>query len=225
MLEGNRGIGRVQLVSLLLMVLVLGFLFAVQVRSQATAQAYLTGQDNVSLGLLITGLSESNQQLADARGQLQQEVAGLRSDAASGANPAAALQQELSQLEIVEGTVPVRGPGLVLTVSFALHDYEVQDLGNALRQSGAEAIELNGHRLTARSIIGEKSGRATVDGEAIAVPYRISAVGDPAKLSAGAESIAASLKARGGVTVDQQADVKVAATVGERPVIYSSFGN
>ena len=225
MLPGNRNIGRVQLVSLLLMVMVLGFLFTVQVRSQATAQAYLTGQDNVSLGLLITGLSQSNQQLSDARGQLQQQVAALRADAASGTNPAGTLAQELTQLEIADGTTPVRGPGLVLTVSFALHDYEVQDLGNALRQSGAEAVELNGHRLTALSVIGEKSGRATVDGDSIAAPYRFSAVGDPAKLAAGAETISASLQARGGVTVAQQADVKIAATVPERPIIYSSFGN
>ncbi|HEV1997805.1 MAG TPA: DUF881 domain-containing protein [Candidatus Dormibacteraeota bacterium] len=225
MLEGRPHIGRVQLGSLLLMVLALGFLFAVQLRSQATAQKYLTGQDNVSLGLLITGLSQSNQQLADARGQLQQQVAGLRAEAASGRNPAGTLQQELIQLEIADGTVPVHGPGLVLTVSFALHDYEVQDLTNALRQSGAEAIELNGRRITARSVIGEKSGRATVDGRSIAVPYRVSAVGDPAKLASGAESISASLKARGGTSVDQQADIKIAVTVPERPVIYSSFSS
>lgn len=207
------------------MVLALGFFFAVQVRSQATAQKYLTGQDNVSLGLLITGLSQSNQQLADARGQLQQQVVGLQSEAAAGTNPAGTLKQELAQLEIADGTVPVSGPGLVLTVSFALHDYEVEDLANALRQSGAEAIELNGHRVTARSVIGEKSGRATVDGQSIVAPYRVSAVGDPTKLATGAETISASLKARGGVSVDQQAAIKIAAIVPERPVIYSSFGN
>jgi len=224
LLEGNPRIGRVQLVSLLLIVLSLGFLFAVQVRSQATAQAYLTGQDNVSLGLLITGLSQSNQQLADARGEVQQQLAALRVEAATGTNPAGTLGQELTQLEVADGTVPVHGPGLVLTVSFALHDYEVQDLANALRQSGAEAIELNGHRVTARSVIGEKSGQATVDGQSITAPYAVSAVGDPAKLASGAESISASLKARGGVNVDQQADIKIAVTVPERPVIYSNFG-
>ncbi len=215
----------VQVASLLLIVLVLGFLFAVQVRSQATAERYLTGQDNVSLGLLITGLSQSNQRLADARGQVQQQVQQLDAEAASGGNPAPTLQRELTNLEIIDGTVPVHGPGLVMTVSFALHDYEVEDLANALRQSGAEAIEINGHRLTARSVIGEKGGHASVDGQQTGAPYRISAVGDPAKLAAGAESIAASLKARGGVTVDQQADIRVTATVAERPVIYSTFGN
>ena len=224
MLAGNPRIGRVQLVSLLLIVLALGFLFAVQVRSQATAQAYLTGQDNVSLGLLITGLSQSNQQLADARGERQQQLAELRAEAASGTNPAGTLAQELAQLEVADGTVAVHGPGLVMTVSFALHDYEVQDLANALRQSGAEAIELNSHRVTARSVIGERSGRATVDGESIATPYRVSAVGDPSKLAAGAESISASLKARGGVIVDQRADIRIVATIPETPVIYSSFG-
>jgi len=207
------------------MVLTLGFLFAVQVRSQATAARYLNGQDNVGLGLLITGLSQSNQHLADARGQLQQQVERLQAETASGTNPAATLQQERTQLEITNGAIPVHGPGLVLSVSFALHDYEVQDLTNALRQSGAEAVDLNGHRLTARSVIGEKGGSASIDGETPRAPYRISAIGDPAKLAAGAESIAASLKARGRVSVEQSADLRIASTVPERPVIYSSFGN
>ena len=225
MLDSNPRFSRIQLVSLLLMVLVLGFLFAVQLRSQATAARYLSGQDNVGLGLLITGLSQSNQHLSDARAQLQQQVERLQADAASGTNPATTLEQERTQLEILDGAVAVHGPGLVLSVSFALHDYEVQDLANALRQSGAEAIDLNGHRLTARSVIGEKSGKATVDGAALQSPYRISAVGDPAKLAAGADTIAASLKARGAVAVDQSADIRIGSTVPERPVIYSSFGS
>ena len=224
MLDSNPHFTRIQLVSLLLMVLVLGFLFAVQVRSQATAARYLSGQDNVGLGLLITGLSQSNQHLSDARGELQQQVARLQAESASGTNPALTLQQERTQLEILDGAVPVHGPGLVLSVSFALHDYEVQDLTNALRQSGAEAIDLNGHRLTAQTVVVEKAGKASIDGQALQAPYRVSAVGDPVKLLSGAESIAASLKARGGVALEQSADVKISSTVPERPIIYSSFG-
>jgi uncharacterized protein YlxW (UPF0749 family) len=221
----NRRFPPLQVASLLLIVVVLGFLFAVQVRSQATADKYLGGQDNVSLGLLITGLSQSRQQLSDARTEAQQQVQRLTAEAASGANPANALQQQLVQLEVIDGTVPVHGPGLVITVAFSLHDYEVQDMSNALRQSGAEAIEINGHRVTARSVVGEKSGRATLDGQQVQAPYRVTAIGDPVRLAAGAESIAASLKTRGDVAVLQQSDVKVAATVPDRPVIYSSFGS
>ncbi|MFN2466405.1 MAG: DUF881 domain-containing protein [Candidatus Dormibacteria bacterium] len=213
-----------QVASLLVIVLVLGFLFAVQVRSQATAQRYLSGQDNVSLGLLITGLSESNQQLSDARAQVRGQLQQLSAAAASGSNPAATLQRELDSLEVLDGTAPVHGPGLVMTIQFDLHDYEVQDLANALRQSGAEAVEISGHRLTARSVIGEKSGKASVDGRVMAAPYKITAIGDPTRLATGADTIAASLKARGGVTVSPQADVRITATVPERPVIYSAFG-
>jgi uncharacterized protein YlxW (UPF0749 family) len=214
-----------QLASLLVVVLLLGFLFAVQIRSQATAARYLSGQDNVSLGLLITGLSQSNQRLSDARSEVQQEVQRLNAEAAGGANPATPLQQQLTQLEVVEGTLAVHGPGLVITVSFSLHDYEVEDLANALRQSGAEAIDISGHRITARSVVGESSGRATIDGQVVAGAYRVSAVGDPAKLAAGADTIAASLKTRGSVTVDQPGEVRIASTIPEHPVIYSSFGS
>ncbi|MDQ6748064.1 MAG: hypothetical protein M3010_08190, partial [Candidatus Dormibacteraeota bacterium] len=110
-MQDRRQFPPLQVASLLVIVLVLGFLFAVQVRSQATAQRYLTGQDNVSLGLLITGLSESNQRLADARGEAQGQVQQLTAEAASGGNPAPTLRRELTTLEIVDGTVPVHGPG------------------------------------------------------------------------------------------------------------------
>jgi len=72
---------------------------------------------------------------------------------------------------------------------------------------------------------GEKGGSASIDGETPKAPYRVSAIGDPAKLAAGAESIAASLKARGRVSVEQSADLRIVSTVPERPVIYSAFGS
>ena len=67
------------LAAILVVVAVLGFLFAVQVRSEATAQQYLSSQDNVTLGLLITGLSQANNRLVLARVELSNQAGLLKS--------------------------------------------------------------------------------------------------------------------------------------------------
>lgn len=205
-------------------VLGLGFFFTVQVRSQAAADQLLSSQDNVTLGLLITGLAQSNERLVQARSDLGAQEQQL---AASASSPNSARQQlnlQLSQLQIIDGSTPVHGPGVELKVGFTIQAFELQDLANAMRQLGAEALSVNDQRLTARSVIGEKGGALSVDGKAVAAPYYFRAIGDPAQLLSGAGQLLAQLKSRGSVSLDQQADIRISAVVAERPLVYSSFG-
>jgi len=131
---------RTQLALFLATVLVLGFFFSVQLRSQAAADRLLSGQDNVTLGLLISGLAQSNQRLIEARSDLSGEEQRLADSASSPTKASQELQQQLSQLQVVNGTVPVHGPGVHLKVSFKMQAFEIQDLSNAMRQLGAEAL-------------------------------------------------------------------------------------
>src|SRR2546422_6168686 len=118
LLDRGARIPWLQAAALFVVVLVLGFLFAVQVRSQATAQRYLSGQDNVTLALLITGLAQSNEQLIEARGELTAEEQRLASAAASGGSGTAPIQEQLDKLRVIDGTAPVRGPGVQLSIGF-----------------------------------------------------------------------------------------------------------
>jgi uncharacterized protein YlxW (UPF0749 family) len=54
-----------------------------------------------------------------------------------------------------------------------------------LRDAGAEALAINGHRLGAASWLAGDPGHIVVDGVALASPYTVSAVGDPATLDSG----------------------------------------
>jgi uncharacterized protein YlxW (UPF0749 family) len=203
---------------------VLGFLFAVQVRSQATAQKYLNNQDNVTLALLVQGLSQANNRLVLARVDLSQQLERVNSDLASHDAAAPALQQQVAKLRIVNGHLPVHGPGAQLTVGFALQAFEVQDIGNAFRQLGAEALAINGHRVTADTVIEDRGGKVTIDGQLVSAPYRVEAVGDPAVLGGrDAQNIAATLSPRGPVGLVQEAEIHITATVPERPFVYATF--
>jgi uncharacterized protein YlxW (UPF0749 family) len=209
---------------LMVAIVVLGFLFTIQVRSQATAERLLNTQDNVTLALLITGLAQANEHLVETRADLNAEAQKLQADANANRSGAPALQTQVTRIQVLDGSVPVHGPGITVHVAFALQSFELEDVANALRQLGAEAIAINNHRLTAKSVIGTRGDRLTVNGEQLTAPYDIGVIGDPTKLSAGAQSIVGTLKARGDVTQQVVPDIHITAVVPDRPLVYSSFG-
>jgi uncharacterized protein YlxW (UPF0749 family) len=217
------GLPRTQLAAILLVVAALGFLLAVQVRSQARAQSYLDTQDNVTLGLLITGLSQANNRLLLARFDLAQQEDRLSADI-SGNNPSApALQQDLARLQVVNGVVPVHGPGVEMTIGINLQPFELSDTANALRELGAEAISINGYRVIARTVFELKNGKMLVDGHVLSAPYKILAIGEPSSLSTGVQSILGTYMSRGPAGQVQLPDVHISAVVPDRPVIYSTY--
>lgn len=79
------------------------------------------------------------------------------------------------------GREPVTGPGLVVTLvesDSPVLDSDVQRIVNALWAGGAEAIAINGHRLTPLSAIRTAGGAVLVDLEPLISPYQVSAIGD-----------------------------------------------
>jgi uncharacterized protein YlxW (UPF0749 family) len=125
--------------------------------------------------------------------------------AALSAQSQAALADVLSKLELAAGTVPASGPGLVLTVDDAPTKAEpvapdanapattgpdqgkvtakdLQIIVNGLWEAGAEAISINGHRLTSRSAIRAAGAAILVDYRPLTRPYVINVIGDPGSL-------------------------------------------
>ncbi|MGI5448592.1 DUF881 domain-containing protein [Streptomyces sp. CA-243310] len=107
---------------------------------------------------------------------------------------------------LLAGATDVRGPGVKLTVDDAkgassgggggpresagfantgrLRDRDMQKIVNGLWQSGAEAISINGQRLTALSAIRAAGDAILVDNKPLVPPYEVLAVGDKKKLGA-----------------------------------------
>ncbi|MBA2952665.1 DUF881 domain-containing protein [Nocardioides sp. MAH-18] len=87
------------------------------------------------------------------------------------------------------GFGPVSGPGVEITVDdapggAAVHDEDLTLLVNGLWQAGAEAIAINGKRLTARSAIRNAGAAINVNGAPLSPPYVVSAIGDDRTLQA-----------------------------------------
>ena len=96
----------------------------------------------------------------------------------------------ITRLGASTGFGPATGPGIVITVDDApdgepVRDEDLQLLVNGLWQAGAEAISINGKRLTARSALRNAGAAINLNGPPpMSPPYVVSAIGDPGSLQA-----------------------------------------
>ncbi|MCX5395750.1 DUF881 domain-containing protein [Streptomyces sp. NBC_00102] len=143
----------------------------------------------------------------DAADSLESQVEKLRTDVGERQR-AALLQHGGDQGELVallSGATPVEGPGVKLVVDDAdesdqgddgprgtsgfadtgrVRDRDLQRVVNGLWESGAEAVAINGQRLTALSAIRAAGDAILVDNRPLVPPYTVLAVGDGKKLAA-----------------------------------------
>lgn len=139
-------------------------------RADLIAQAKQAEQHNAELRAQADDLAAEVQQLETA--QLGRQV-------------------PLDQSAVIwSGTKAVKGPGIVLTItdnprdeSGIVVDQDIRQVVNGLWLAGAEAISVNGYRLSARTAIRQAGSAITVDYRSLTAPYRIEAVGDPDALT------------------------------------------
>ena len=114
------------------------------------------------------------------------------------------LAEQVTTLSLVAGATAASGPGIVVTVNDAesvsgsgdgsdpraqqnpddgrVLDQDLQLVVNGLWGAGAEAVAINGQRLTALSAIRSAGQAILVDYRPLSPPYKISAIGDPTSL-------------------------------------------
>lgn len=174
--------------------IVLGLVTVTAVLSlRAPAQAVDEGRT-----LLVEQILERTEQrdALDAAGQeLTEEIARLQSELLRVSDPA--LVAELRRSELLAGAVAVSGPGMVVELDDGAvledgvldPDSRVQDVDlkmvvNALWAAGAEAMAVNGQRLTPLTTVRTAGETIWVNFVPLTAPYRVEAVGDPATMSA-----------------------------------------
>jgi len=128
---------------------------------------------------------------------LRARTAAQRSTDLAATTNGAALDAQVRRLERSVGEVAVSGPGLVVQLSDAaasadattsspqpnrVMDRDLQAVVNALWAAGAEAIAVNGQRLTAETAIRSAGAAILVDLTPVSSPYLVEAVGDPVGL-------------------------------------------
>ncbi len=178
---------------LALIAVIIGVLFTVAA-AETTRSAPALETERTEL---ITRIRQAEAQQDAQRAQiatLDAEIAQLRTTALGDDAQAEELTTQLAALEPVTGASAVKGPGLVITVDDAaadsgdsrdqVLDIDLQVLVNGLWGSGAEAISINGHRLSNLTAIRSAGDAITVDYRSLTRPYQIQAVGDPKTMPA-----------------------------------------
>ena len=122
---------------------------------------------------------------------LQRDLSRLDAQSASMTLDAAVLRARSIRAARLAEAEAVSGPGLVVTVSDApgattatdrVLDKDLQRLVNGLWAAGAEAIAVDGVRLTALSSIRTAGEAITVDYRSVRSPYPVSVIGDANEL-------------------------------------------
>lgn len=143
---------------------------------------------------LLHDVEAHDDELDAQRVALEEQKAAL--EAGQGSTEAEKQARRRSQeLGILAGVVPAAGPGIQMTVPAAgeLGAGTLLQAVQELRDAGAEAMEVNGHRVVAGSwFVDDTEGRVVMDGEVLRPPYRFRAIGP-------AETLATAMRIPGGV--------------------------
>lgn len=182
--------------------LVLGFMFAMQFRTQAEIVHSTTVKR-------VQQLAQEVESVREERDALQTRVQELRGELDEVAEQArqGRLKDQLDNLRIQAGLRSLTGPGIEVVLQdsdrplqseqnpnfYILHDEDLSKVINELRVAGAEALAINGERLVATSEIRCIGPTVLVNKtKRLAPPYTITAIGDP-------DTLVAALEMRGGV--------------------------
>ncbi len=177
-----------------------GFLLVVSALSLKSATSVVE-QARSDLKTQIAARQETGDVLAEQVRKLEAEVAGARS-AALGQSGRSGVLRQLSFLEVAAGVVAVTGPGITVTLDDSaavvnggdpargssgfeaerVSAADLQMVANGRWAAGAEAISINGQRLTTRSAIRFAGQAVLVDFRPLVRPYVVTAIGEPKSL-------------------------------------------
>jgi len=165
--------------------MVLGFMLAIQFRSTQDLRASLPFQRVEELSARLYQVEAENK-------ELEAELRDLKSLSTTEKG-----EKINDDIMMFAGMTALEGPGIILTIDdsgkiakkdndpnlYIVHDEDVLKVVNELRAAGAEAISINGQRLTANSEIRCAGPTISVNNVRSAPPFEIRAIGDKDNLT------------------------------------------
>lgn len=168
----------------------LGFLMAAQLASEGPRVRY-TSQERSPLVETATELQDQQDELKASILRLRQEIQDIEGAGAGSAALVRDLNDQLEEARVAAGLIPLTGTGIVLQLEDSTEpvgpdaidtDYLVgaRDLRTVIEElwlAGAEAISVNGERITPTSAIIDVGPSILVNSAYLAAPYQITAIG------------------------------------------------
>jgi uncharacterized protein YlxW (UPF0749 family) len=194
-------------VALTAVALLLGFLVVVQLQAQQAGTGLET-QSAQDLTLLVANLTARNDQLRGEAADLQRQLDAITASRARGETALGQVRGDLERVRMWAGIDPATGPGVRIVVYGGVPAVAVTDLVNELRNAGAEAVAIEGVRVTAATVVAGPVGALSVENTALGPRIEIQAIGNP-------QALTGALTRVGGLAAQLQAsyeDVRVEVT-------------
>jgi uncharacterized protein YlxW (UPF0749 family) len=224
--------------------LALGFLIATQLRTEGQRVRY-SSNERIPLVETARGLQAGQDRLKQQLLDLRARIQVLETEGQGSAAVSQDLDARLRTARVVSGLTALKGGGLVLQLrdsskpvppgdnpsDYLVSGRDVRAVAEELWLAGAEAIAVNGERITASTAIVDIGGSVLVNAAYLTPPYQISAIGPPDLFdqvngSAGFRDFVGSRVQNYGIQVDfaELADVTIPAYAGTINLRYARPG-
>lgn len=179
-------LGRIASV-VLIAILVTGSIWAARDLQRTRAGAHAANQE------LIEQVRDRSAMVEALSGEIASLGGSIASQQESIAPEDPSLADYAELLGVRAGAAPVVGPGLVITLDDdavtdaegRVRDVDLQILVNALWSVGAEAIAINGERVSSATALRTAGQAILVNLVPLSPPYRVEAIGDAGDLQVG----------------------------------------
>ena len=172
--------------------LALGFLIAAQLASEGPRVQYTT-QERTPLVETANELQSQQDDLKARNLDLRSRIQTIESQGEGSASLVKQLNGQLQQARIAGGLVALNGTGIVIQLEdsktpvppdgsesdYLVGSRDIRAVVDELWRAGAEAIAVNGERITPTSAIIDVGTSLLVNSAYLAPPYQITALGPP----------------------------------------------
>jgi uncharacterized protein YlxW (UPF0749 family) len=173
--------------------LVLGLLLVLSWRVRDADGSVDSRAESGKVWLSVERLEAEQRELRATLAELRQEVAARQQAAAANTDRLQTLKAELDRQQLMAGLVPVKGPGVLVTLddsdvqiprgadpnAYIIHEYDLRDIVNLLWMAGSEAVSINDERLVGNSSIYCLGSTVMVNNTRLSPPYFVRAIGNP----------------------------------------------
>ena len=181
--------------------MILVFAISIQIKSiRSTTDTVSQTWEEDSLRDEVLKIKEKYDNMYVDLEKAEKNLEEIRAKVAEEDGDAKQTEEELKLINNLLGLTELTGQGVIVTLNdnqsvssetigvletieqYLVHDEDILRTINELRNAGAEAISVNGHRITATTAIVCIGNVVSINDERVGAPYVINAIGQPESL-------------------------------------------
>lgn len=178
-------------IALTIILFFFGIIGTTQYRSHLSSYNELENREEEYLATMARELTTQKRLIDSEITQLERKLNELESLSNSNDALYNNIIASVNNLQKLNGTVPVKGPGIIITISgdSPVIYTDLVKVINELWNSGAEAISVNDYRFTSNTFFyqSDETYQITINNNLLDAPYTIKAIGNPHVLKTGIE--------------------------------------